>query len=128
MPVIYRCKKCGFILYDSRHPEKYTNRYYGIPTPSEVAAWYNGRCPRCGKPLSTKPDLFKDIVIGITKPAVLKENPSQRMVNGGRNEGKAPNGGSSNRHEARSSASPSKGQKRENIPPASDEDLESDKK
>lgn len=41
MPIIYRCSKCGYILYDSRDPEKYGfYKGYGIPTPSEVAEWY----------------------------------------------------------------------------------------
>ena len=64
MPIVYRCKGCGFILYDSRNPERYgITKSFGIPTPSEVASWYGGVCPRCGRKLNTKPDPLKDVEI-----------------------------------------------------------------
>lgn len=56
----YICSNCGHVLYDS---EKYNpwKKSFGLPTPSEIIGFYNGRCPRCGKKLR-KPDL-KDIVV-----------------------------------------------------------------
>jgi len=53
MVVVYRCSNCGFVL------DIFVSSTRGVPTPSEVIAKYNGRCPRCGKPLS-KPT-FKDV-------------------------------------------------------------------
>ena len=64
MPLVYKCKNCGYVLYDSRNWKKYT-RVPRLPTPSEVVAWYDGRCPNCGKPLNTNPDPMKDVIIRI---------------------------------------------------------------
>ena len=47
MPVVYRCRECGFVLWAGCRD---------LPTPSEVIARYGGRCPRCGRKL-TKPTL-----------------------------------------------------------------------
>jgi len=41
---------------------------YGVPTPSELASWYGGVCPRCGAPLG-KPSL-NDIIV---KPNGMEE-------------------------------------------------------
>ena len=130
MPIIYKCKNCGYVLYDSRNWKKYTNRYYGIPTPSEVAAWYGGHCPNCGKPLNTKPDPVKDVVIRITKPPFLKTNSSQSIENGGKHEEEAevPKGCSNNRHEARCSSAASEGHEGEAASKNSFQNMESNKK
>ncbi len=73
MPVVYRCSRCGYILYVF---VRVGQNSYGVPTPSELANQYGGVCPRCGKPLNTKPS-YKDIVIepdGVKKLLeVLKE-------------------------------------------------------
>ena len=129
MPVIYKCRNCGFVLYDSSDPEEYIgNKFFGIPTPSEIAAWYNGRCPRCGKPLNTKPDLHDIAVsIGVTKPKILKENPLRNIGIGERSESKTEDV-RGNRHEKGSSAFTSEGRGRKNLSSNSDENLESNKK
>lgn len=48
MPVVYRCSNCGLILHVF---VRVGQNSYGLPTPSELASMYGGRCPRCGKPL-----------------------------------------------------------------------------
>jgi len=58
MPVIYRCRICGFILHVFKRVGQDS---YGMPTPSELSARYGGFCPRCGNRLS-KPTL-KDIIV-----------------------------------------------------------------
>jgi len=59
MPVVYRCRSCGFILHVY---ERVGQDRYGIPTPSRIAIRYGGRCPRCGAPLGT-PSLGDILVI-----------------------------------------------------------------
>lgn len=49
MPVVYRCKNCGYTLWVFLYGNS-----RGVPTPSEVAYAYGGRCPRCGQPLGVK--------------------------------------------------------------------------
>ncbi len=45
MPVIYRCRDCGAVL----HVFEYVGQdFYGVPSPSEVALWRGGFCPKCG--------------------------------------------------------------------------------
>ncbi|RLI86868.1 MAG: hypothetical protein DRP01_03240 [Archaeoglobales archaeon] len=64
MPLRYVCSNCGYVLYDSKKYDPWKLKgmnCFGLPTPSEVIRYYNGRCPKCGKKLR-KPDL-KDIVI-----------------------------------------------------------------
>ncbi len=48
MPVIFRCSRCGKILYVFN---RVGQDYYGIPTPSEVISLYGGVCPQCGSKL-----------------------------------------------------------------------------
>ena len=48
MPVIFRCSKCGKILYVFN---RVGQDYFGIPTPSEVISLYGGVCPQCGSRL-----------------------------------------------------------------------------
>ncbi len=45
MPVVYRCAGCGFVLrvHCGRGPP---------PSPSELARYWAGRCPACGRRLS----------------------------------------------------------------------------
>jgi len=124
MAVIYKCKRCGYVLYDSRYPERYAGIYFGLPTPSEVAAWYGGRCPRCGRILSTDPGL-KDVSVGITVSEVLKANPSAKTFTGGMNEA---NSCCNSRFENGGSVPTGKGQLRETVPEGGGENLEGNKK
>jgi len=48
MPVVYRCRECGHVLYVF---ERVGLSSYGLPTPSEIASWFGGLCPRCGRRL-----------------------------------------------------------------------------
>ncbi len=59
MPVVYRCSRCGYILFVF---VRVGQNSYGVPTPSELANQYGGVCPMCGKQLNTKPTL-RDIKI-----------------------------------------------------------------
>ncbi|KSW12200.1 hypothetical protein CF15_05415 [Pyrodictium occultum] len=72
MPVVYRCRVCGFILHVF---VRVGQNSYGLPTPSELASQFGGICPRCGSPLG-RPSL-NDIVIKPNGPqellAVLEE-------------------------------------------------------
>jgi len=58
MPVVYRCSRCGFILYVFARVGQTTS---GLRTPSEIIYMYGGQCPRCGKPLK-KPRLNNVVV------------------------------------------------------------------
>jgi len=53
VPVVYRCKNCGYILYVFWRVGQDS---YGVPTPSELISIYGGVCPRCGHRLE-KPGL-----------------------------------------------------------------------
>ena len=48
VPVVYRCRQCGYILYVFW---RVGQNSYGVLTPSEVISMYGGVCPRCGHPL-----------------------------------------------------------------------------
>ena len=52
MPVVYRCSKCGKIIYVFWRSGQ---NYFGVPSPSELAEWNWGRCPHCGKPILMRP-------------------------------------------------------------------------
>ncbi|RUM46541.1 MAG: hypothetical protein DSY37_05090 [Hyperthermus sp.] len=65
MPIVYRCKVCGFII-DVFPYVGYNS--YGVPTPSELMSQHGGLCPRCGHRL-TKPSL-DDIIV---KPNGMRE-------------------------------------------------------
>lgn len=49
MPIIYRCKSCGSVLYVF---ERVGQDAFGVPTPDELARRYGGRCPFCGRILN----------------------------------------------------------------------------
>ncbi len=53
MPVKYICRKCGYVLWEFK---RVGQDCYGLPTPSEVIAFYGGICPNCKRELS-KPTL-----------------------------------------------------------------------
>ncbi len=58
MPIVYRCKHCGFILHVF---VRVGQNSYGVPTPSELMSQYGGICPRCGHPL--EPPTMRDIIL-----------------------------------------------------------------
>jgi len=45
MPQKVSCQECGYILYEG--PE--------LKTPDEIIQKHDGKCPKCGKKLSTVP-------------------------------------------------------------------------
>jgi hypothetical protein len=56
VPVRYRCKSCGFVLYEyTAREEMGSERFMGLLTPLQVAAKYDFVCPRCGRALNTRP-------------------------------------------------------------------------
>ncbi|RLG78787.1 MAG: hypothetical protein DRO10_02040 [Thermoprotei archaeon] len=84
MPVIYRCKGCGSIIFTF---ERVGQDCFGVPSPSELSMRLEGRCPHCGRPLST-PRLEDVKVLGritaplktyLSEPEVLTA-PSQEGV------------------------------------------------
>lgn len=58
MPVIARCKECGYILYNGAFQEM---RYLALTPPRAIMKKYDGRCPKCGREL--KMPSSKDITI-----------------------------------------------------------------
>jgi hypothetical protein len=77
MPVVYRCKYCGFILYVFTHVGQDS---YGVPTPSEIMSQYGGICPRCGHPL--EPPRLHDIVIRLHGMEELKRTLTEAEKSG----------------------------------------------
>ena len=76
MPIVYRCSRCGFILHVF---VKVGQNSYGVPTPSELANQYGGVCPRCGKPLNTKPSL-DDIRVYPDKSRIVEVLEEARRI------------------------------------------------
>jgi hypothetical protein len=77
MPIVYRCRRCGFILHVF---VKVGQNSYGVPTPSELASQFGGICPRCGAPLG-KPSL-NDIIVkpnGMAELRRVLEEAKQTM-------------------------------------------------
>ncbi|MCS7367624.1 MAG: DUF572 domain-containing protein [archaeon YNP-WB-062] len=54
MPVVYKCSKCGTIIYKFMRAGQ---DYYGIPSPSELMIRVGNACPNCGKPLTNSIEL-----------------------------------------------------------------------
>jgi len=50
VPVIFRCKGCGSIIFVF---ERVGQDCFGLPAPSELAMRYEGKCPNCGRILET---------------------------------------------------------------------------
>lgn len=46
MPIVYRCRRCGTILYVFLRVGE--GNYWGVYTPEEISNLYGGHCPRCG--------------------------------------------------------------------------------
>jgi len=72
LPIVYRCKVCGFLLHVF---VRVGQNSYGVPTPSELMSQYGGICPRCGH--SLEPPTLDDIIVKPDGPqellAVLEE-------------------------------------------------------
>lgn len=51
MPVIYRCSKCGGVIYSFVRAGQ---DYYGVPSPSELMVRIGGICPNCGRAIEPK--------------------------------------------------------------------------
>ena len=66
MPIVYRCKHCGFILHVF---VRVGQNSYGVPTPSELMSQYGDHCPRCGHRLT--PPSLSDIIIKPNGPEEL---------------------------------------------------------
>jgi len=54
MPVVYRCGRCGCILYEFHYGDP-----RGVPTPSELLERIGGRCPCCGARLAARPSRIR---------------------------------------------------------------------
>lgn len=67
MPVKYRCRHCGYILYEFKGVGQ---SYIGIPTPSEVIKLVGYVCPHCKRVLETPKGSFKEYVV--VKPTTLR--------------------------------------------------------
>lgn len=48
MPVVYKCIKCGSIIFAFLRAGQ---DYYGIPSPSELIVRVGSKCPGCGREL-----------------------------------------------------------------------------
>jgi hypothetical protein len=72
MPVKYKCRQCGFILYEYSK-DIGNKKYWGLPTPSDIAVMYDGVCPRCGKKLNTNPTK-DDVIIRPVKSTHITPN------------------------------------------------------
>ena len=68
MPIVYRCKVCGFILHVFA---RVGQNSYGVPTPGELISQYGGMCPRCGHQL--EPPTPSDIIVESDGPERLLE-------------------------------------------------------
>jgi len=51
VPIVFRCRNCGHVIYVFRHVGQ---DYFGIPTPSELVNRVTMVCPRCGRVLTTR--------------------------------------------------------------------------
>ncbi|MEM1896130.1 MAG: hypothetical protein QXW05_02705 [Ignisphaera sp.] len=56
MPVIYKCAKCGTIIYTFLRAGQ---DYYGVPSPSELIVRISSTCPSCGKILEKEIDISR---------------------------------------------------------------------
>lgn len=59
MPITYRCKRCGHVLYEFREVGQ---SYIGVPTPLEVIKLVGHICPSCKRVLEVPGLNFKEYV------------------------------------------------------------------
>jgi len=72
MGIRYVCSQCGYLLYEYKiekgkakvYPSVF-KKYTGVASPSEIIAFYGGKCPRCGKKL--KLPTWEDITISLAR-------------------------------------------------------------
>ncbi len=67
MPIVYRCKNCGYVFH---YLEKVGQDYIGVPSVTEVLGRYGYTCPKCKSRLS--PPSQNDILITSTQIALRK--------------------------------------------------------
>jgi len=67
MPLVYRCKECGFVFH---YLEYVGQDYVGIPSIYEVMGRYGHTCPKCKSRLSFPSQ--SDIIITSIRTAKLK--------------------------------------------------------
>ncbi|RLF15909.1 MAG: hypothetical protein DRJ97_02610 [Thermoprotei archaeon] len=70
MALIVACSRCGFIL--KRIEAEEASLSARSPLLLEVARKYGSRCPRCMKPLSSKPESIEVQPAGKVSPRQLK--------------------------------------------------------
>jgi len=56
MPVIYRCIKCGTVIFAFLRAGQ---DYYGVPSPSELFVRVGSKCPKCGRDLDGQVELSR---------------------------------------------------------------------
>ncbi len=71
MPVIFRCKKCGAVIYVFK---RVGQDCFGLPTPTELSLKLGGRCPRCGRIIGV-PALDDVRIEGRVKPLPVYIEP-----------------------------------------------------
>lgn len=66
MPIRYRCKHCGYVLYEFKGVGQ---SYIGAPSPLEVIKLVGHICPSCKKILEIPRGNFKDYIVVRTREA-----------------------------------------------------------
>lgn len=67
MPVKFRCRHCGYVLYEFKGVGQ---NYVGVPTPLEVIKLVGYVCPNCKRVLEVPRSNFKEFI-------VVKPTPTQ---------------------------------------------------
>lgn len=75
MPVIFKCKSCGNVLFIF---ERVGQDCFGLPTPLELINRLNGKCPRCGRALAI-PDIDDIKILGRTSRYILDQYISKTL-------------------------------------------------
>jgi len=73
MPVVYKCKKCGYILYEFY---RVGQDFYGLRTPTEIGYILAEKCPRCGHKFEVP--TLEDITIGFIENRGRRNDSSYR--------------------------------------------------
>jgi len=61
MPIRYRCKGCGYVIYEFK---RVGQDYTGVPTPLEIIRLTGGVCPACKRHLENpKPEDYRSYII-----------------------------------------------------------------
>jgi rubredoxin len=87
MPIRYRCKNCGAVLYEFKKP----GDPCGLLTPYEVAFTYHFSCPVCKSPLNpdtSNPDWREHIVV---KPATKRKKRRRKRESSEKRESESTN-------------------------------------